>query len=311
MKKVKYITDGAMVSAVLIVFLLLSRFTGGFLEETFLFVIPIPIAIYTIKYGFKYGLIPTFASSLLAFLILNPIRAACFIVPSNIVGLIYGEVARRSKNLYFKVLVAVIGALIINILTTVIFSEVLFGYTIVEDTKTLIKELLSLFSFLNLSQNFANIFEALMIGLIPSIILATSLLEGVLTHAITAELSKRILKVKTQNILQGFKFAVPRILTYFVLPIIILSIIGCPFYLNLNSILRVFLIIGINITFIFSIIYLIQGITTAGLFLEIKNLKSISILFIFLGLLMPYLFIIIGIADSLFELKMRMLLSKK
>lgn len=309
MKKIRYLTDAGLVSAILAIFLLFSRLTGGLLEESFAFILPIPIALYTIKYDWKKGLLPMVAASLLAFLIIDPIRAACFIIPANVIGVIYGAVATKNIHGGFKLAIVGAGSFVINMLTTVIFSKVIFGYSIIDDTKAFVAQIMDMLSFLNLNDNFKSLLEALMIGLIPSIVLTTSILEALLTHTFTAILANRIYKLKVGDVVSNFHFSIPRVVTYFVLPLIAIAIIFLPMYLGLEGALKTLFVIDINISFIFCILYLIQGIMFVSFYSVAKKKPFLPLISFFLVIFFPPILILLGIIDSLFSLKMKVILT--
>ena len=58
MKKVRYITDAAMVTAIMGVLLLISNLTGGTIVSGLTFILPVPITIYGLKYDWKKAIIP-------------------------------------------------------------------------------------------------------------------------------------------------------------------------------------------------------------------------------------------------------------
>ena len=56
-KQVRTITEGSMMLAIIGLFLFLNLQFAGILQTYFIIFIPLPILIYTIRYGFKNGLI--------------------------------------------------------------------------------------------------------------------------------------------------------------------------------------------------------------------------------------------------------------
>ena len=51
-KRVRQITDGAIITALYCVLFVISRFTGGGLEYNLFFVLPLPLALYAYKYDY-------------------------------------------------------------------------------------------------------------------------------------------------------------------------------------------------------------------------------------------------------------------
>ena len=89
MKKVRYITDAAMVTALMGVLLLISNLTGGAIVSGLTFILPVPIAIYGLKYDWKKAIIPAVATILIGILInmlVVIIFSVAFIILNNLVA---------------------------------------------------------------------------------------------------------------------------------------------------------------------------------------------------------------------------------
>ncbi len=307
MKKVRYITDAAMITAVILAILLISEFTGLELEETFFFLIPAPIALYALLHGPQKAIIPAVSIGLLSMLIHSPIHGLLFIVPSCFTGVLYGFFINKRFPGTLRILISILGALLVNVLTLVVFSNLLFGFTIVDDTRVLVNEALQFLEFANLSTNFKSMAEALTIGLIPALLGVVSILEGVLAHSVTIFLANRIAKNQDIGIFRGLRIEFPRIVTYFLLPIIVLSFAFLGNYLTISGTAKIFLIIGMNISFAALIFYAFEGLTLIAIYLNKKRLPGLFALAVVAFIVFFPAMAFLGILDSLFKLKARVL----
>jgi len=308
MKKVRYITDAAMITAVILAILLISEFTGLELEQSFFFLIPAPIALYSLLHGPRKAIIPAVSIALLAMLIHSPIHGLLFIFPPCFTGVLYGFFMNKRFSGALRILISVLGSLVVNILTLVVFSEFLFGITIIDDTRALIGEFLNLLSFANLGANLKSFIEAIMIGLIPALLGVVSILEGILAHSVTIFLANRIAKNQDIGIFRGLRIEFPRIVTYLLIPIIILSFAFLGNYLTLAGTAKIFLIIGMNISFAALIFYAFEGLTLVAIYLNKKRKSGLFILAVLAFIVLFPAMAFLGIIDSLFKLKQRVLL---
>lgn len=308
MKKVRYITDAAMITAVVLAILLISEFFGLELEETFFFLLPAPIALYSLLHGPQKSIIPALSIALVAMLIHSPIHGLLFIVPSCLTGVLYGFFMDKKFPESIRILIAILGSALVNVLTLVVFSEFLFGFTIVQDTQVLVTEFLALLSFANLSVNLKSLIEALMIGLIPSLIGIVSILEGILVHMVTIFLANRIAKNQDIGIFRGLHIVFPRWGTYLLVPVIIVSGSFLWNYETISGFAKILLIVGMNVSFAALVFYAFEGLTLTSVYLNKKRKPGLFILAVVAFLAAFPLMALLGIFDSLFKLQTRVLL---
>ena len=83
------LTFGALLVAIFGVMLLLNRQTGGMLEETFLFLFPIPMVAFSARYGWKDSL-PVFACTVLISIFCGIFTSAFYAVTQSFIGVVYG-----------------------------------------------------------------------------------------------------------------------------------------------------------------------------------------------------------------------------
>ena len=71
------ITTGAMIIAIFAMLLILNRQTGLFFEEFFVYLLPLPMAIYTALYDWKYGLMVFIGMTAFSFIFGKSTRRRC------------------------------------------------------------------------------------------------------------------------------------------------------------------------------------------------------------------------------------------
>ena len=299
MKHLRYLTDAAMLTALVVAVLLLSHYTGAELEELFPFLIPIPVALYTSIYDWKKGLIPMFSISLIS-LIHNPLHGLFFVASGNVVGYIYGILLRKNVRPNLRMLVAMVGSFILNLLTIFIFSQLLYGYTFAEDLRDTLDSIIELLP--TFSDEMNALLYALIEGMIPSFLILLGVVEGFVFHMATTLLSARLFKKKEHKTYQKIKFRIPRFVTFIVIPVMITSIVFLRNYLEVEGFLKILLMVGINITFILSMIYIIESLMFFATLSALLRKPWIYFLAL-LGVLIFPIHILIGIVDSIFPLE--------
>lgn len=257
MKKVKYLTDAAMTTAIMIAILLFSHLTGAEIEELFPFLIPIPVAIYTIKYGFRKGLIPFVAISSLS-LFHNPIHGLIYITSGNLIGLIYGTCSRHYSHKQINILVAILGSLVTNVLTLVVFSHLLYGYTILEEIQSIVQSFFTRFAIENMALK--SVVDAIAVGLIPSIIAILSIVEGLCFYYAVSFLSKRIIEHSTNY---SLKFHLKKMPLWIDVVFIALLIFIFISFFNINKVVGIYKVIwlvAINAVAILNLAYIVVSL---------------------------------------------------
>lgn len=201
-KGVRRITDGAMILAIIGVYLVVNRQFGGLLE-VFLFVLPLPMVFYGVKYGFKSGLVVYFASLILSF-ILGGVTSLFYIASEGLCGLIYGSKVKDNASTFQLLSVTILIGIVVNLLTTVVFASV-FGYDLSAD-KVMIQTLVDGVMPMEVKSmlNFENFFWQI---IILSAIVA-GIMEGLIVHLLSVILLKRLRMPLPRKSSFSFKFPV-------------------------------------------------------------------------------------------------------
>ncbi len=297
MNKLRYLTDAAMTTTIMIAVLLFSHFTGAEIEELFPFLIPIPVALYSMKYGFRKGLIPFVAISALS-LLHNPIHGLLYITSGNTIGLIYGSYLKKFPQNKWSVGIALIGSLIINILTLLVFSRLLYGYTILEDIQEKVQSFFMKFPTDNVK--IKAMIEAIAVGLIPSIIIIMSVLEGYLFHFLTSLLANRMFKHST-DIIKIPSFRIPIGISIGYLCLIALNIVSLVFFDSITGFIKILWTVVVNLTAIGGLMFIVLSLMYFASLARVKH-KAIIYYLACLGLLLFPLHVVNGVIVSLFKL---------
>lgn len=310
MKKVRYITDAAMVTAIMGVLLLISNLTGGAIVSGLTFILPVPITIYGLKYDWKKAIIPAVATILIGILI-NMLVGLLYVLPSALVAVIYSFVLKwKTPKLSLKMGVMFLGSLLVNVLTTVIFSKALFGYTIIEDTTALANEMVTMLSkIIAISDWMSKALTMLLVSVIPATIVVTSIIEAILTYFVISLVSEKLLKIQLGAFVLSLNIAVPKLVTYIVFPISLISL----FFINsiveyeTFGFTQVIVTIGLNIFVILMLAYLIEALVLCSLYFSKINKRYLLILPLIGMFVFPIALIILGFLDSIFNYRYRLL----
>lgn len=125
------LTFGALLVAVFGVLLLLNRQTGGMLEDTFIFLFPIPMVAFSAKYGWKDS-IPVFVCTVLISIFCGILTSAFYAITQSFIGAVYGSCIHAKRD-PTKTMILVMGlSVIANVLSTVVLAS-LFGFNLSQD----------------------------------------------------------------------------------------------------------------------------------------------------------------------------------
>lgn len=292
---VRKITDGSIIIAIYLIFLLCNKMIGGLIEQSLFFLIPLPLCIYGYKYSLKENLITSFAVIIASFIIIDPFSTLMYVLPCIIIGLIYPLILKRKIKYLLEITLITIFFLISELLTSVIFGYI-FNYDIIEDTKTLITIISNLFPITTTA-----FLESIIISLIPLTLFLISVLEAILLSLLL-----RMILIHLKYIPKSFKLFIstetlPKSIGFIYLlmiPLMIVSLQQIPYK---NSLFILYsIILNIGIVYSFFIIY--QGmylISKYSFFVKKRYIFFISILIL---LFCPIIILIIGILQSTLSL---------
>lgn len=309
MKKTRYITDAAMVTAIAAVFLLLNNLSSGLLVSNLSFLLAIPVTIYGLKYDWKKAVIPGIASTIIG-VIINLLVGLLYVLPANIMAILYSFLLKRfPQKLKLKVFFMFLGALVINILTTVVFSKVLFGYTIVEETVEFTNQIIDFITPLFGKYDFLlNVIRAVFVSIIPATIIVTSVIESLLTYLIISIIANKLLKIDVGGALVSVNLAIPSLVTYILLPISLVSVFFIDNIVEYETfgIVQVLVTIGLNVLVVLCLGYLFEALALISLYSAKYQKQYLYILSIFCIIIFPIGLILLGFLDSTFKFRYKL-----
>ena len=127
------LTFGALLVAVFGVLLDLNRQPGGMLEETFIFLFPIPMVAFSAKYGLRDSL-PVFVCTILISIFCGIFTSAFYAVAQSFIGMVYGSCIHAKRDTTRTMLLVMALSVVSNLLSSVVLAS-LFGINLQEDIK--------------------------------------------------------------------------------------------------------------------------------------------------------------------------------
>ena len=122
------ITTGAMIIAIFAMLLLLNRQTGLFFEEFFVYLLPLPMAIYTALYDWKYGLMVFIGMTAFSF-IFGGFTTIFYAISASLIGLVFGTMVCRKVDPTKMLIIIMVFSAVSNVISSVALAS-LFGYDI-------------------------------------------------------------------------------------------------------------------------------------------------------------------------------------
>lgn len=298
--KNKYITDAGMIAALYLAILLLSRLTGLELEYELLFLFPVLIALYTLKYDFKKSWIPAISTFSISFLLIHPLRAISMVFPSLLIGQIYGIIFKQKWNILWKILFLFLCFGLQESVICFIFSKALFGYTYFEYTDGMIQSFLNLLDSLSVSASVVNFIHWILQEISIFLLFFLALLEAILCHLFLSITSQRVLHLSINRTPWYLQFSFPFWIGYLSLFVYIICIIlGC-FYAQLTHFFVITLAIFMHFAFILLIINYFEGIHYLMIATQLNGRKGYAILSIISIIIFP-ISILVGLYSFLFQ----------
>ena len=310
--RVRQITDASIICAIYCAFFLLSRLSGSLLEYDLFFVLPIPIALYAYKYGFKISIIPLFATTILSvFICTTPFSSFVYILPSLLIGSIFGGILIQTKMKAVFIILIITGiALVSEILSSIVLSSMLNIENIFKEIEWIVNGIAELAPKLNLFGFDVPFFQAILEGLIPAILILISLIDAVLIYLLFNLIIMKTKMFRFYVKRQPFSFMVAPIwLSISFIILLPIAVFSFMHFEDENMVVHVLYIIAINVFLIFSLIYVYFGMKTAILFTRYVN-KGWLIIIVYLFVLIPpfqLFLILLGVIDSFYGISKRII----
>jgi uncharacterized protein YybS (DUF2232 family) len=300
----RHLTEGAVLGAVWIVFLLISIFTPLFFIG--LLLLPVPFTILAYRNGHKVALLTAVTASILSILFNLFIIGFSLIIYSIIVGIITGYCLHRQKPAavtFSLTAVAILGSNLLSIL----FLWVLTDYNLITDlTKTIEESFVASEAILGSmgmsattnSTAIEAVIEMIRM-LLPSILIGLSVAAAYIYYQIIVytmrRLNQPVAKLPTLGEIQLPK----KILMYF-----IIATAGMILFTVTNSIDSFMYILLLNIVQVLSLAFAVQGIGLVWYKMNNKRWSKVIRIPILIVLLHPILLQImtwVGMFDLFFN----------
>jgi len=294
-KQVRPITEGAMMLAIIGVLLLLNRMTGQTLIGFLVFILPLPSIFYIAKYGFKQGLVLSFAILLFPILI-GDFVALFYVGTAIVVGLAYGYGVYKDKDNGWLILVTAFFTLISLFFETYLLAAFV-GEDLIGEFTIIIQMLMD--SLAATGTAIPPNFMTIAMSILPLMLIGMSLAQAVATHIIAIILLQR-LKIKTRKMKPIFELIIPRRFAY-LFAIGIFTNLGLT--LTTNETLQIILT---NIYMISTMAFCTDAFIFILIFAKLSGKRFLSFAAI-LVFFVPTIGIVIGLFDSFTDIRKRVL----
>ncbi len=298
-QSIRSLAEGAMMVGLISILLLADRYFAGLVELFFFWAIPIPLAVYTVKYGTRNGVVSAIALIFIAFMLATPAMQV-LVIFSVLTGIIYGSFVYHDW--------AISGALIGTFLLTFLYQYLqtylwatFFNYDLNAELTSLAR------LFINLPQVFklyANLTLQQLIDffrlLMPLIILFIAIAETYITHLVTSLLLNR-LNIKQINLVSLQQMKLSKVQGIAIITTMLSSFwlyFNCPFVINCHVWLWVGLLsLGVFVTY---------GMVLIIVYAKYKDYLLLPFIAVFLLFLVPYIIIGLGLIDVFTNTRIKM-----
>jgi Predicted membrane protein (DUF2232). len=172
------------------VVLLIDRQTAGLLQGTVIFLFPLPMVFYGVKYGWKNSW-SVFAAIVILAAILGTPATLVLVACEELVGMLYGCQMHDHVEMRKIILRTVVASVLVNVMTSLVFAA-FFGYDIMAE----VSEMNDLYTQMSANMNVAvpagmNVEQLILTILITSVVL-TGVLQGLVLHLFSRLMFKRM-----------------------------------------------------------------------------------------------------------------------
>ena len=289
-RNINQITEGAMIVGLIGIIMILDRYLVGLVESFFFWALPIPLALYAVKHGFRNAVVLATSLIIVAFL-LATWQMLVLIVFSIMTGVIYGSLIKKEVPLAWVLLVTFVITYAYQFLSTYLLAA-FFNYNLDAEINSLaqffinLPQVIKFFPKIDRNQ-LLNFFRLLM----PIVVLVISVVQTYLTHFLTSILLIR-LNIKRVEIIPINQARISKVMG---LQALILMLAGYWFYSHgkNQNIQNIALIIALINTMVF----LTFGMILVNVYSAYKDYLLLPFISVFLLFLMPYIIILLGIVD--------------
>ncbi|WLR50845.1 YybS family protein [Bacillus tianshenii] len=306
MKQTRIITEGALLLALTMVLAFLAVYIpiAGML---FLYLLALPLTIYTYRYGVKPGALFLVGSAIVSFII-GSIYFLLPVLTFTLCGLVIGELTRR-KRTAIEVLIGGTLSFLFMLLLNYIFIVTVLDFDFMKETTKWFDEAVQQsegmlqFSDEELA-NQTKLFEE-MVRFLPKIVPSVLVFTAVISTFIVQLLAKKILKrlgFEATSFPPFSEWLFPKVLLWYYL------IVSLIFYIGVSE--GMWELAVLNLFIVLEVIMTVQGLSFIFFFTKWKGLsKAVPIVVTIFAFIVPfllYLIRILGIIDLGFDLRQRL-----
>lgn len=186
---VRRITDGAMMAALIGMLLLINRQTGGLIEATFLWILPLPMVFYSAKYGWKQSLV-LFIAIVLLTLMLGSLQTIFYVSTETLIGYVYGSGIYAHSKTTKLVIRTILLACIADILSALVFAS-FFGYDLHAEVQEYTNIMQQVMQQGNMDTSLIDMKSMIQTTIVVSVVLM-GVMEGLITHLLSRLMLKRL-----------------------------------------------------------------------------------------------------------------------
>ncbi|ENQ3106856.1 YybS family protein [Bacillus cereus] len=308
MKRTRLITEGAVLLALYAILLLASLYMPV-LGAIFIFVLPLPFLIFTIRYQLSSACMLLGAAILVTLIVSSPLSIANTLM-FGVTGVILGHMYKKKKSVIEILLVGTLVYLVSFVLLYIV-SVQFFNVDIVKQMQDMFKQSMEqsekFMKMAGASVNEGQLAELKKavntIGmLLPTVLAMASLFSSWITILIANRVLKR-LKYTAASWPKFRDIQIPKSIVWLYVVIILLASFA---KIEAGSYVEM---VFLNLSTIFTFLLLFQGFSFLAFFTHAKGYtKAILILTFVVGLFVPVLFplmTILGIIDLGFSLRLK------
>lgn len=300
-KQVRLITEGAMMLAIIGLFLVLNMQSAGLLEVYLIWALPLPIIFYMVKYGIRNGFILATATMLLSLIVGNLITLF-YVATSVIIGLTYGYGVVKNKTNGWLVFVTTLITAISLFIETYLLAA-FFGYNLGAETQEILAALEQVEGLVVPAD-----IGTLVMAVYPIAMLLMAFLQALITHIAAIALLKR-LKIKTRKMRPIESFRLPK----WAGALTLLGLFASTLLARSDEqSLRIAMILILTIS---SLVLIADAYILIMMFAKMTGKRWLPTLSIFSLVLLPtlfiYVFIGLGLMDCFTDIRDRMIGSRR
>ena len=294
-RNIRRLTEGAMMCGLIGVIVLLNRQFANAFDSYMMWIVPLPMIVYTVRYGIKNGFIVTFCATIITFMLALP-QTVFYVLASCILGVIYGHGVRKEKSNAWLLTTSILSSTIIMIFTVIIFAGI-FGYDLNAEVE-LVTEMMN-------TMDITIVNGGILRTLLYASLFLTCLLEGFLIH-ILAYVVLTKLKIKIKGFVPLLNYYLPKWFAY----VGVLSVVGSwvvPYFTQNTHVLEIL----ICVSGIYLVISAFFGYLLVMLAIRLsKNKLGILVFFGLLVVFFKYVILLLctlGMLDMFTDIRQQLL----